>query len=282
VQPSPEKARRALVPVALSELEVEDERSFRHVELYGELRQVLANRRHVFLVPERGHIPWDRALFLNLTFFDAGAPSDVLTERVIPADVVTHAAWHSLASARLEGMKAGHPSPDEVILAEAIASAFDLYLVGRLLGHAPDSAFLETQVPAMAEVALAAGRDEEWFEGMLAELPDGPEDAFEELRQLLFEVTMALFECATATAANDVLEAHGGHRFFPLLHHYELSTWIQGARTTGRAAGGLAPPTGGPEGPGWTVHRALRDAGASSTTTSLDWLAAHWVRAGEP
>ena len=46
----------------------------------------------------------------------------------------------------------------------AIASAFDVYLVGRLLGHAPASAFLASQVPAMAETASAAALSERAFE----------------------------------------------------------------------------------------------------------------------
>src|SRR6202012_2696764 len=108
----------------------------------------------------------DRVLFLNLTFWDPGEQGDVLASDVIPADVVTHVAWHHLARRALDKVGAG-TSADALLLGEAIASAFDLHLVGRLLGHAPDAQFLETQVPAMAEVAEAAGLDEAGFEALL-------------------------------------------------------------------------------------------------------------------
>ena len=67
------------------------------------------------------------------------------------ADVVAHAAWHYLAARALAPAAGRSLSVDALFLGEAIASAFDVYLVGRLLGHAPRSTFLETQVPAMAE-----------------------------------------------------------------------------------------------------------------------------------
>ena len=47
-------------------------------------------------------------------------------------------------------------SPEGFLLGESIASAFDMYLVGRLLGHSPDASFLETQVPAMEFPSIVA------------------------------------------------------------------------------------------------------------------------------
>ena len=104
--------------------------------------------------PQDGRIA---RFLLNLSFWAADAGGDVLADESIDADVVAHAAWHHLA-ARAFAPEAGGAMPvDALFLGEAIASAFDAYLVGRLLGHAPRSKFLETQVPAMAETANAAG-----------------------------------------------------------------------------------------------------------------------------
>ena len=64
--------------------------------------------------------------------------------------MVCHAAWHHVAR---KHFPAGPLSADAMFLGEAVASAFDLYLVGRLLRHVPDAEFLETQVPAMTDVA---------------------------------------------------------------------------------------------------------------------------------
>src|SRR4029079_9066859 len=133
------------------------------------------------------------ALLLNLTFWGADAGGDILESDALPADVVAHAAWHHLTAKAL-----GATSADALFLGEAIASAFDVYLVGRLLGHAPRSTFLATQVPAMAESAMAGGLEEDAFEALLGDLAASPERAFAELRELLFDASRALFACSTA------------------------------------------------------------------------------------
>ena len=59
---------------ALGELDIEDEASFRHVGLYADLKAVLEKSHTTFRVlPEPLAGRWDRALALNLTFWDSGA-----------------------------------------------------------------------------------------------------------------------------------------------------------------------------------------------------------------
>ena len=146
----------------LDELVIDDEPSFRHVGLYADLKAVLTRSRYGFRVLPTSHAGrWDRALFLNLTFWGEGGTSaprergdgDILESEHIPADVVAHVAWHHLASRAFRPGAGERPSARALFMGEAIASAFDVYLVGRLLGHAPRSSFLETQVPAMADAA---------------------------------------------------------------------------------------------------------------------------------
>jgi hypothetical protein len=251
--------------VLLSDLHVEDERSFRHVGLYEELKQVLRSDGYRFRVPDPEPASWDRVLFLNLTFWDPGAQGDVLPGATIPADVVTHVAWHHLARKALGPASA---TADGLFFGEAIASAFDLYLVGRLLGHAPEAQFLETQVPAMAEVAEAAGISEERFEAMLQEVAADPERAFEDLRELLFDAGTALVAADGVEAAASVLARFDQHRFGPLLHRFELSNWV--LYTRAHAAHALAPDARVRE-----IDAALRAA-----PVALDWLERTWLSTG--
>jgi hypothetical protein len=252
----------------IDELTIEDEKSFRHVGLYGDLKNVLRRDQYSFrILPEASSGRWDRALLLNLTFWGANAGGDVLIDEVLPADVVAHAAWHHLAAGALADGPGVPLSADALFLGEAIASAFDVYLVGRLLGHAPDSSFLATQVPAMADSASAAGLSEEGFDALLQEIADDPDGAFEDLRQLLFDATTSLTACAGVEDALAVLERFDEHRFEPLLHHYELSNWVLYARAY--AKGGLAPDA---------RARAV-DAELRQADVSLDWLASNWLRA---
>jgi hypothetical protein len=213
-----------------------------------------------FRVPDPEPASWDRVLFLNLTFWDSAEGGDVLASATIPADVVAHVAWHHLA-----GKAIGGASADAMLMGESIASAFDLYLVGRLLGHAPDAGFLETQVPAMAEVAEAAGMGGDAFEALLGEIARDPERAFEDLRALLFDVSTSLLACAGVEAAALALARFEAHRFAPLLHHYELATWILSARAHAPAAHAPDPRV-----------RAL-DAALRSAPVAIDLLEREWL-----
>lgn len=213
----------------LDQLDIVDEKSFRLVPHYPALKQALLDAGYRFrCLAGRSRGWWDRALFLNLTYW-GGGDGDVLVGDAIDADVVTHAALHWLAARALvpEGKP---PSADALFFGEAVASAYDVYLIGVLLERAPRSPFLESQVAAMAEAAQAAGTTERAFAALLASIGASPERAFEELRGLLFAAATQLVACDTPEAALAVLDRLARHRFACLLHHYELSTWVLYAR----------------------------------------------------
>jgi hypothetical protein len=252
----------------LEELTIDDRAPVTGVAIYQRLETFLRGSGHRFLIPEAGQqASWDRALFLNLTYWNAEAGADVLCDGHIPADVVAHVAWHELATrqiARAAG-RPRRPSSAGLFFAESIASAFDLYLVGRLLPRAPESDFLATQVPLMAECADDAGIPETGFAALLEEITRAPERAFEDLRALLFDAASALVGCETATAAQAALEELAGHRFAPLLHHYQLSNWILYARAYGDRSSDPDQVVRG-------LDRTLREA-----PVSLDWLEQNWL-----
>jgi hypothetical protein len=255
--------------LALTDLTIRDERTFRHIGLYDTLKRLLVEDDVRFRVPAEGspHASWSRALFFNLTFWNASDPSDVLVDDSIDADVVAHVAWHHAARKALFSTGAGSVSADALFLGESIASAFDLYLVGRTLGREAGGDFLETQVPAMADAAEAQGVSAEAFEALLQGVAADPERAFEDLRALLFDVTSALVRCVDVDGATAALDPFMGHRFASLLHHYQLSNWILYARAYAGSALEHDPAVR-------AIDRALRE-----TPVALDWLEKHWLPA---
>jgi len=255
-----------LPSVRFTDLTIDDEASFSHVGLYADLRRILSESDHRFVVLRNNvrRATWDRALLLNLTFWHAAEASDVLVDEHLAADVIAHIAWHQLAAKNLAG-ESGRLSVDGLLLSESIASAFDLYLVGRLLGHRPDAEFLQTQVPAMADAAAGAGMSEGDFEELLATVAQDPERAFEDLRALLFDAATALYGCQGVRAGAEALEALEDRRFAGLLHHYELANWV----LYGRAYAGEKTRDPGAR----AVDTALKAA-----PVALDWLEQHWVR----
>jgi hypothetical protein len=262
--PPPERATVFLHRL-VDQLTIGDERSFRHVGLYADLKDVLRRARYPFRVlPRASAARADRALLLNLTLWRPESGGDVLVDDSIEADVVAHVAWHHLAARELAAPAGAPLSADALFLGEAIASAFDLYLVGRLLGHAPRSTFLESQVPAMSDAAHAAGLAEGDFERLLEDVAADPDRAFGDLRELLFDATRALFTCRSAEEGYAALAGFDGHRFTSLLHRYEVSNWVLYAHAYARGDGGDSRAR--------AVDRALREA-----SVPLDWLAVNWV-----
>jgi hypothetical protein len=250
----------------VDELAIGDEDSFRHVALYGDLKEVLRRAGYHFRVLPKAHAGRaDRALLLNLAFWDADAGGgDVLVEGRIEADVVAHAAWHHLA-ARAFAPRPGSSLPaDALFMGEAIASAFDVYLVGRLLGHAPGSTFLETQVPAMMDTAAAAGLSAKRFQALLGDMARRPDRAFADLRELLSVAAAGLYASRGGEEAYATLAALDGHRYSAILHRYELANWVLYARAMGSGASRDARVL--------AVDRALRKA-----KSPLEWLASRWI-----
>jgi hypothetical protein len=249
----------------IDELTIEDEDSFCHVGIYADLKEVLRRANYAFRVLPRGrHTRADRALLLNLTFWSADVGGDVLAEDRVPADVVAHAAWHHLAAQALARPPPAPLSVEALFLGEAVASAFDVYLVGRLLGRAPRSTFLETQVPAMAATADAAGLSAAGFEALLRSFAAAPERAFADLRELLTDATAALFACKGSEGALASLAAFDRRPLSALLHRHELSNWVLYARAN--------PGSARPDARARKVDRALRRA-----RSPLDWLASNWI-----
>jgi hypothetical protein len=245
----------------IERLEPLDERSFSHVGLYADLKAVVRGARVSFLVPPRGEIAWQRALFLNLAYWQEGE-GDVLPARAIPADAIMHAAWHLLAARFVA------PSVEAHLLGESIASAFDLYLVGRLLGKSPESEFLQSQVPQMAAAAEAAGLEADAFESLLEDAAAEPERAFEDLRALLFDAAVTLERACSPEEGARALERLDGHRYAPLLFHFELVTWVLRAALE-RARGQL--------GDGGEAARAA-DRALRAARDPVAWLDEHWVQ----
>jgi hypothetical protein len=255
----------------LDELTIDDEGSFRHVAIYQQLKEVLRRAQHRFKIATVGeNASWDRVLFLNLTFWSSNEEASVLCDEHIAPDVIAHTALHHVVGRALE--HDGAPSPAALLFSEAIASAFDLYLVGRMVEHAPDSDFIASQVPIMAEAAEQAGLDEKGFAALIESVTKAPERAFEDMRALLVDAGTALLACKDAEQAQVALERFKDHRFAPLLHHFQLSNWILYTRAYGRSvprdAGGSDDAVhaldremrASPDSIAWIERRLLADA----------------------
>ena len=244
-----------------------DEPAFLALPVYARLKQHVIASKYPFLIADaHTNFSWDRALFLNLTFWNGQQGADVLAETEIPADVVAHVAWHQLANHNLQAAVGPHtPSAASMLLGESIASAFDLYLLGKLIRSAPGCDFVTTQVPIMAEATEQAGLPDKGFERLLDGVASLPDQAFEDLRSYLFDVSCALLAAKSADEAQSILEDHEGHRFAPLLHHYQVSNWILYSRAYATSS------------PALEAEVQNVDAKMRAASSSLVWLEQNWL-----
>jgi hypothetical protein len=253
--------------VSLDELTIDDEASFASLPLYPRLKAVLRQSGHRFYVPAAGtRASWDQALFLNLTYWNSQEGADVLCDEHLAADVVTHIAWHHLVGQRVTEAAGSSRSAAAMLFGESIASAFDLYMLGRLWREAPSAEFVTTQVPIITEAAQEAGMTDDDFATLMTDVSDDPDRAFEDLRELLFDAATALLACRDVPEAQAQLERFARHRFGALLHHYQLSNWILYSRAYATAAP--------------AVDEVVRgfDASLRRAPVALAWLADHWLR----
>jgi hypothetical protein len=248
---------------SLDQCRIDDESAMRGIGLYTSLKQVLRRDDYRVRILPPHLARWDHALLLNLTLWQPSGGGDVLVDDAIPADVVCHMAWHHLAARALADD--GAPlSAEALALGESVASAFDIYLVGRMLTTAPQSDFLETQVPAMADAAAEAGVEAAAFEALLAEAQAHPEQAFGELRALLYDAVVGLWRCRDADEVLALLQALDGRRWGCLLHHFEVANWVQAVRQ--------APPNA-------SAARATEtDAALRAAPDAIAWLERAWLQ----
>ena len=236
--PMSKRAAPVFAVKTIDELAIDDERSFRHVALYADLKEILRRDRYTFRVlPRRLAGRWDRALFLNLTFWGSGTGGDVLESDRIPADVVAHAAWHHLAAQAFTSSPGTPQSAEALFLGEAIASAFDVYLAGRLLGHAPRARrsssprSLRWRRPPTPRGSRKRGSRPCWA--------PSPPIPIEPSRTSVRSSSTRPAPSPRADGADEALVALASfeeHRFASLLHRHELSNWVLYARAYANAA----------------------------------------------
>lgn len=256
-----------LLRVRLQDLIIPDEAAYADFPLWAKLKARLVDREvEMYLADSSGPMAhWADTALINHTIELPRGATEILHDRHVPADALMHTVWHH---AGVEAMGTLSNTAEGLLLGESVASAFDAFLVGTLLRTESERASaLDTQVPAMAEAAAAAGGSPKDFEALLHRMAEDPEGSFEELRELLFDVSMGLLHAGSVDAADEVLSNIHGHVFAPILHHYDLSIWVLYARAYGRD---LKP------------HPGLRkiDATLREETKPLAWLESHWLEKG--
>ena len=219
----------SLQRISPADLVVDDEQSFETLAEYRALKSALLRSECPFLVTSEADGEQSSRL-LNLAYWDPAEFLEVLPEAALSADQFAHNALHYCGH---RALGAAACSVEGILFVESIASAADIYWLGRLLTEDPYAGFLESQVPAMSEAAESAGVAADEFAGLLQAAAADPSAAFGALRRTLFDTAIALVNATSVDEADEVLRAEAEQPWSALRHHYALSNWVLFARING-------------------------------------------------
>ena len=200
--------------VTLEEMAVVEEDAFRRagLDLLGHSRRMLKDLR-IARVPEGRGI----ARLVNLLQWDVGEHMEYLDGEVVAADQVVHFAMHHIWDQKL-----GSDHPLKMLFAECMASASDIYLVGKLSHAGEETDFLADTLESFGSYFEMYSSEEE-LEELVIQVVEEPFETMIEAARYLFELGSCLLE---QVIDMDKLILFQDHLFYPLAHHYNISNWV--------------------------------------------------------
>lgn len=154
---------------------------------------------------------------VNLLQWQVDQQLEYLDGDAVAADQVVHFALHHLWHRRI-----GSDHPFDLLFAECMASASDLYLLGKLSNGGEETDFLVDTLDSFGsyyEIYSSESR----LEKLVARILENPYQTMSAAVDYLFRLGVALLSPqinleALARFQDDLL--------YPLAHHYNISNWI--------------------------------------------------------
>ncbi len=174
---------------------------------------------------------------MNLLYWRAEAKREYVDGESVYADQVVHFALHQLVATRVS---ANHPRVD--LFAECLASAADVYLMGKLIQAGIESEFMQETLTSFGAYYEMYAQDERHFQRLLEQTGETPFTSMLELIDYLERFCLVLLKPGEADAAQAELLPMTAHFFYPLVHHYHVANWVLTLRD--RRSDGLEAPTG--------------------------------------
>ena len=198
----------------LEELEIAEADAFDRagIDLLASCQGLLKNLSIVCLPEGRG-----LARLVNLLQWDVGQQREYLDGDIVAADQVVHFALHQIWDKKI-----GSAHPHTMLFAECMASASDLYLLGRLSQAGEETDFLMDTLESFGSYYEMYGTEEQ-LEELVTRIVEAPFETMIEAAAYLYHLGCRLLEPSTDMGA--LLEFQD-HLMYPLAHHYNISNWI--------------------------------------------------------
>jgi len=150
---------------------------------------------------------------------------ELIDDLVCPCDQVIHMAAHQWMDSEL-----GHDDPHGVLTAEAVASAVDFWLLGRLADAGREPDFIAETLESFTFYFERYGGGDRALEALLETVLAEPWTATSRLVRYLSETgSRLLYPTGPERLITDVGDLVGDD-LYPLLHHYNMGQWIAAMR----------------------------------------------------
>ena len=201
--------------LTLVEMEIYEADAFREADivLLDYAKKILHGHRFLCFPESKGI-----ARLINLVHWDVDARREYVDGTGIHADQVIHLAVHHVLS-----HLSGSDTPHAMLFAECLASATDLYLVGKLarVGHETD--FVRDTLESFGMYYDMYAGDENAMETLITSLVDAPFQAMVRAADYLYRFGGRLLN---PTVEYVPLRDMESHYYYPLTHHYNMANWM--------------------------------------------------------
>lgn len=199
----------------LQELEIFEQDAFKRADI-----KLLDLSLHLLKDHRMAVIPHSTGLarLVNLLHWDASENLEYLDGEGVLADQIIHFAVHHVMNRFNQCNTA-----KGMLFAECMASAADVYLVGKLSQAGEETDFLQDTLESFSTYYEMYAVDETHLELMLSTILEQPFKAMMDLANYLFQFGSALLGAQPDLEKLIQLQEHFS---YPLVHHYNISNWI--------------------------------------------------------
>ena len=209
-----------LIETQLEDLEVYEAETYRKANIklldYAHLLLSQMQTKAILFADSKGI-----ARIANLLLWEAGKGQEFIDGHGIYADQLIHSAIHQLLEHVL-----GSKHPLNMLFAECLASASDIYLLGKLSQAGQETDFLHDTLESYGSYYELYAHQDEDFVTTLNAIRRKPFETMIALADYLFEFCEPLLYPQTVRDSTLPLVMAERCHFYPLVHHYNISNWI--------------------------------------------------------
>ncbi len=207
-----------MISKCLDELTIEGHDSFFEagIEVYDACLDLIRARKIRFIsLPGVG-----LSRLWQLVHWDLDERVEYIDNDQVGADQLMHLGLHLALDTYIDKSQ-----PTQWLWAECAASAVDLFVLGHLLRHQQEPAFVQSTLESIAFYDESYAHEPDDGQRIVQLCMDAPMDAMGETVDYLYQLGLALLSGTPSLERADSSKM-SQHYLYPLAHHFNLANWV--------------------------------------------------------